>query len=218
MATVEHVYQEVVEELDGDASFGINRFLRLVNRCMNEVANGVFPEYPEIPEIYLPTLETSSTVAATSTTYTVSMPTNYLKRLVNAHSHNRDGHIVILRSFDQLQAKDPGLDTTGCIYWCTVVGTSLCYTNKADDTLTLRYIKKPTELKPGDTISELPDGMSIDLLKNYVLMKLPVVYKKKLSYNPEDEFKKALMRLSRFYGTYSPEAKGIRDVTFMNYD
>jgi len=218
MATVEHVYQEVIEELDGDASFGINRFLRLLNRGLREIANGHFPEYPEIPEITLPTLETTTTKATTSATWTVAMPDDYMKNLVFCYSSDREAPVEVLRSFDQLHAKDPGLDISGCIYWCTVVGTSLCYSNKADDTLSLRYFKTPTEKTVGDTISELPEGMCVELLKSYVLMKLPNKYKKKLGYDPENDFRKSLYRLSRFYGVYSPEAKGIRDVVKEYYD
>lgn len=216
--TVEQIYQEVVEELDGDSSFGINRFLRLLNRGMEDIAMGHFPEYPDIPEITVPLLETSYTKAITSLTWGVTMPTDYMKKLVYCYSHDREAKVDILASFDQLAAKDPGMDDTGSIYWCAVVGTSLCYVNRADDTLLLRYYKKPTTLKAGDTVSELPSGLEVDLLKNYVLMKLPTIYRKKLSFDAETEFRKALYKLSRLYNVYSPEEKPIRDVIYGYYE
>ncbi|GAG87531.1 unnamed protein product [marine sediment metagenome] len=152
MATVENIIQEVREEID-DQSFSATRLLALMNRGLETIAAGVFPEYPELPEICLAELEKFSTVDTGTTRMPVQMPTDYHKKLLSCHSSVQDSGVEILPSTDWLRRKDSALDGSGNVYWIALAGTSLYYQNipSGFDRLTLQYFKKPNTLSFGST-------------------------------------------------------------------
>jgi len=156
---VSDIIASVVDKVQ-DGGFSNAAILALINEGRHYIAS----------KVLLPGLQTSDTVTTTSAKSSVSLPGDYQRNLFWVGSQaqgrrigTREGDYYNLLTFQEVVPITAGAIEAVCVF-----GEDLLYRGMADDTLTLKYYRKPedissTSLEP----TELPAHLQRSLLVAY---------------------------------------------------
>ena len=190
-----------IRQLVQDMSVSDDTLLSFVNEGYAMIAAGMLmPDGGISPP--LPDLLTSGSVAAVSTTYVKDLPATYLRDVVGVYSLANDGNLVRLDTFMQMQKKFPDMDEEGSITYFAIKGTKIYYQPSANDTLTVWYHQKTTDLSgDSDTPAALPAYLHYSLLANYVAREVfKILGNGDKAGFYDQEFFKAMAELVRYIG------------------
>lgn len=148
-----------------DDSYSDADILELINEGRWFIAANVEPG--------LPGLRASDTVTTSDTANYVALPDDYHKGLFWVGSAAQERRISTRASdYHNLLTyleRYPAQDITGAIDAVCVDGVNLLYQGMADDTLTLKYFRKPVDIIDKDTEEpgEIPEHLQAKLLVYY---------------------------------------------------
>lgn len=139
MATLLELVEDVQEAVD-DASWTQQRIIRKINDVLLDIAGSTLAP--------LPLLESTGTVATSTTLPYVAMPATYQRELTLCYSAALQREIPILASLEHLRALYPQLSLAGYVRHAAISANQLYYQYipAVADTLTLHFFKLPTVL------------------------------------------------------------------------
>lgn len=160
--TVSQLKDEILAKCQ-DSSFSTSRIIRYLNDCQKYVSSIV----------QLPRLETTGTVTTSSSANYVSMPTDYQRKLYKAHSTTHNRWIKVYVSKSDMDRFFPDIDQSGAIKAVAVQGRYLHYQKRAEESLTLYYLKQPTELTELNSQPDsVPEEFVRGLMVNFTLKEI----------------------------------------------
>lgn len=169
-----------IQSILDDPAYTSEIVVTKINQAVSRIAGGIRMSNGEVSPP-LPDLYAYGTVDTSITLPYVSLPADYQRGIFSVYDSSNDliraprGENYYAFSRFLSMASNKSLAEAGSIYQVAVKGSRIYYQGipTASTTLGIHYYRKPVDMAlDGDTPDGLPDHLSEDLVKHYVLKEI----------------------------------------------